>query len=1308
MCFFASRKVTVFEKEETSVKNKGLRVFLSAIMSMAIATNTMAGTWNFDGSVWTNVKADGSRVTGWYSEGDDDWYLMDDDGRMLIGWQGKYHLHEVSDGTLGRMDYGWYHDGTDWFFLNTEHDGTFGAYLSGWQWIDGYCYYFDETGKMLHSCTTPDGYDVNADGRWVENGIVKYTARKGLVSKHQHASQTADNTDNVIHQDNNKDQNSGSEEKPSGSKDDHDSDKVSNSLEAFLGTDPSKDDSDGDGLSDYIEITDSLTDPAQYDTGSEGMSDGEKDSDSDGLTNLEEVKYGTSCSERDTDFDGLSDYDEVHVYHTDPLNPDSDSDGIWDGKETEYGLDPLKAKTDGETEDGKVKRTVSFALPDSLAEDNAAVPTVSASVTWAEEQQFSISESDEESLKNSTFGLGKPVTIKTDVPVTLSFAVRNSEGLVVLKMNDEKTEFIIPEVSGNELSVSADSGTYMVVNAENFLDYIGVNAEDQLESPVSPVRSMFAAVPDSPNDRVMTQEEIEYESGITNEELLDMVDDGYIYTATPANASAATATPANAPKEYALLAGKERATGISDYYADSRIIFVIDDTGSMGSVIQNVKKNIIEFNNLLQNSGDVKASYGLVTFRDIAEDGKDSTQLHMFDDRNFTTSTRKFAEELNRIIVNGGGDTDETPIDALYSASQIFRGFTGQKYIVLVTDAGYKDLYSGDYHGMADAVKKLKESGIITSVVSHPQYEYTYGELYRKTGGIFANIADSTFSEELAKLAGMISETSEGVWVMLDNFTKVRLDGPVDDVSALDTDHDGLTDRDELGELRKVDLNEVIEFVLKLRGIGIDMNIKELEFWVYDYRSNPVLPDTDYDGIRDGEDANPKSNSFAATWYNLGEKCITDTAYTVNLKSFFNDPTTYNSDLATLSLLMSAMAYSEDENKGSRMGVSDGTSFTDSGDFLHRIGFAGDGSSGEPLDYRLSSEYHDSHLSEAYIGYQTIQTENSKKNVVAIIIRGTNGSPEEWSSNFNIGYEAMGKAAHTDWNNTSNHMGFDIAANRIKKQVDSFVEDNEIEEPTYWITGHSRGAGIANILAAEYAENNEVFAYTFAAPATTVSMNRNDAKYRSIFNVINKDDFVPMLPCAEWNFGLYGVTKPASAGDYAYSIASSTVQEKDKLLGLVKEYEPLQYKANRQGVEDLERSLSTIAADRDETYTYFCDCHKALNFGDVDPGKIRNDNCVYSLSAPNYPNVCDGFYTYEQEGSWLLGYCKICQTGQFYMQLLGNVMAGGNAVFDYATVDVADRFEGFKLPIAWQYMVKKAFNHPHYCESYYALTKYIN
>ena len=48
-----------------------------------------------------------------------------------------------------------------------------------WQWIDGNrdgvaeCYYFNEEGYLVLDGVTPDGYSVNGEGAWIENGAVQ-------------------------------------------------------------------------------------------------------------------------------------------------------------------------------------------------------------------------------------------------------------------------------------------------------------------------------------------------------------------------------------------------------------------------------------------------------------------------------------------------------------------------------------------------------------------------------------------------------------------------------------------------------------------------------------------------------------------------------------------------------------------------------------------------------------------------------------------------------------------------------------------------------------------------------------------------------------------------------------------------------------------------------------------------------------------------------------------------------------------------------------------------------------------------------
>ena len=111
---------------------------------------------------------------------------------------------------------------------------------------------------------------------------------------------------------------------------DNDNDQLDNLAEFTAGTNPNLTDSDDDGLSDFVEIMESLSDPLRTDTDGDGLNDGD-----------EVNTYLTSPLFADTDSDGLTDYAEVRVYNTNPLVADSDGDSIPDGWELDYGLNPL-------------------------------------------------------------------------------------------------------------------------------------------------------------------------------------------------------------------------------------------------------------------------------------------------------------------------------------------------------------------------------------------------------------------------------------------------------------------------------------------------------------------------------------------------------------------------------------------------------------------------------------------------------------------------------------------------------------------------------------------------------------------------------------------------------------------------------------------------------------------------------------------------------------------------------------------------------------------------------------------------------
>ena len=98
---------------------------------------------------------------------------------------------------------------------------------------------------------------------------------------------------------------------------DTDTDTLLDVEEAFIGTDPAKPDTDGDGINDGVEVTAARkTDPLVADTDQDGLKDGQEDANGNGITDAGE----TDPTKYDTDGDGMSDALEA-LATTDPLDP---------------------------------------------------------------------------------------------------------------------------------------------------------------------------------------------------------------------------------------------------------------------------------------------------------------------------------------------------------------------------------------------------------------------------------------------------------------------------------------------------------------------------------------------------------------------------------------------------------------------------------------------------------------------------------------------------------------------------------------------------------------------------------------------------------------------------------------------------------------------------------------------------------------------------------------------------------------------------------------------------------------------------
>lgn len=127
------------------------------------------------------------------------------------------------------------------------------------------------------------------------------------------------------------------------------------------------------------------------------------------------------------------------------------------------------------------------------------------------------------------------------------------------------------------------------------------------------------------------------------------------------------------------------------------------------------------------------------------------------------------------------------------------------------------------------------------------------------------------------------------------------------------------------------------------------------------------------------------------------------------------------------------------------------------------------------------------------------KSDYSDETICLIAVRGSNNTAD-WIGNFAIQTE------------DEKHMGFSYPANDIYYEIQ---KSNQISgNVKYVITGHSRGAAVANLLAVKLQEegvnSGNIYNYNFACP--DVACKTSFPEYDNIFNLCNREDPVPFLP----------------------------------------------------------------------------------------------------------------------------------------------------------------------------------------------------
>ena len=100
-----------------------------------VAQKLTNGRWILDSVGWWYPFNDNTYAKGgWYYlewQNKMDWYYFDNNGYLVSGWfeenGNKYYLHDLHDGTFGRMYTGWNKIADKWYYFNNTTNGTFGA-----------------------------------------------------------------------------------------------------------------------------------------------------------------------------------------------------------------------------------------------------------------------------------------------------------------------------------------------------------------------------------------------------------------------------------------------------------------------------------------------------------------------------------------------------------------------------------------------------------------------------------------------------------------------------------------------------------------------------------------------------------------------------------------------------------------------------------------------------------------------------------------------------------------------------------------------------------------------------------------------------------------------------------------------------------------------------------------------------------------------------------------------------------------------------------------------------------------------------
>ena len=297
-------------------------------------------------------------------------------------------------------------------------------------------------------------------------------------------------------------------------------------------------------------------------------------------------------------------------------------------------------------------------------------------------------------------------------------------------------------------------------------------------------------------------------------------------------------------------------------------------------------------------------------------------------------------------------------------------------------------------------------------------------------------------------------------------------------------------------------------------------------------------------------------------------------------------------------------------------------------------------------------------VTEFVVGHKKVIYKGEAQEIIIVAVRGTNETNAEWSSNFDVGadtaeYYAATGSSHPDWKNKLNHKGFDVAANRVYDKLTAYINTyiDQSAKKSILLTGHSRGAGISNILGQMYEDKTDyrTYAYTFAAPNSTTASNAGS--YKNIFNIINEDDIIPYLPLSQWGFTNYGVTRSVSVREYYGTGLLETAKENSFKWFIGESYN------DDGGRQRTLNCFAALATCREDLYKLDPDKDAKINISShltLDGAESAKASLEAELQSRKLLKYCVVYIVDDLIG-W---HVEINHTPAYFMQVLSNLTTG--------------------------------------------------